>query len=316
MKKSEKYELLYKQVLSLAEGEQDAMAMMANTAALIHEAFGFWWTGFYRVVGEELVLGPFQGPVACSRIPFGRGVCGTAWQLQRTLVVPDVEQFPGHIACSSASRSEIVVPLIDHDRVVAVLDIDSEHLAMFDETDRAGLEKIAEVLAPLYFDIDNFQSDHGKIDEKTKQDLGKAENLAREAHQGQTDKSGADYIGHPLRVSARCKSPEAKIAGLLHDTIEDTYVTPQLLKDMGFDDEIVDAVIALSRRADETYAEFIVRAAQNEIAKEVKIADLEDNMDIRRLPEISEKDAMRLKKYLHSWRYLQGLEKSTDLIGD
>ena len=316
MSKNEKYELLYKQVLSLAEGERDREAMMANTAALIHEAFGFWWTGFYRVVGEELVLGPFQGPVACSRIPFGRGVCGTAWQLQRTLVVPDVEQFPGHIACSSASRSEIVVPLICHDRVVAVLDIDSEHLATFDETDQAGLEKIAEVLAPLYFDIDNFQSNHGKIDERTKQDLKKAENLAREAHQGQTDKSGADYIGHPLRVSTRCKSPEAKIAGLLHDTIEDTYVTPQLLKDMGFGDEIVDAVLALSRRADETYAEFIVRTSQNEIAKEVKIADLEDNMDIRRLPEISGKDAARLKKYLHSWRYLQGLEKTTDLIRD
>ena len=316
MSKNEKYELLYKQVLSLAEGERDREAMMANTAALIHEAFGFWWTGFYRVVGEELVLGPFQGPVACSRIPFGRGVCGTAWQLQRTLVVPDVEQFPGHIACSNASRSEIVVPLICRDQVVAVLDIDSEHIATFDETDQAGLEKIAEVLAPLYFDIDNFQSNHGKIDERTKQDLKKAENLAREAHQGQTDKSGANYIGHPLRVSTRCKSPEAKIAGLLHDTIEDTYVTPQLLKDMGFGDEIVDAVLALSRRADETYAEFIVRASQNEIAKEVKIADLEDNMDIRRLPEISEKDAARLKKYLHSWRYLQGLEKTTDLIRD
>ena len=146
MSKNEKYELLYKQVLSLAEGERDREAMMANTAALIHEAFGFWWTGFYRVVGEELVLGPFQGPVACSRIPFGRGVCGTAWQLQRTLVVPDVEQFPGHIACSSASRSEIVVPLVDHNRVVAVLDIDSEHLATFDETDRHYLERIAELL--------------------------------------------------------------------------------------------------------------------------------------------------------------------------
>ena len=149
MNKKEKYELLYKQVLSLAEGERDMVAMMANTAALIQETFGFWWTGFYRVAGEELVPGPFQGPVACSRIPFGRGVCGTAWQLRHTLVVPDVEQFPGHIACSSASRSEIVVPLICHDRVVAVLDIDSEHLATFDETDQIGLEKLAEVLAPL-----------------------------------------------------------------------------------------------------------------------------------------------------------------------
>lgn len=144
----------------------------------------------------------------------------------------------------------------------------------------------------------------------------KAEQLAREAHQGQKDKSGADYIGHPLRVSARCQSPKAKIAGLLHDTVEDTYVTPQLLKEMGFDDDIVEAVLALSRRADETYAEFIVRASQNEIAKEVKIADLEDNMDIRRLPELSEKDTIRIKKYLHSWRYLKGLENDTDLITD
>ena len=108
MDKNEKYELLYKQVLSLAEGERDREAMMANPAALIHEAFGFWWTGFYRVVGEELVLGPFQGPVACSRIPFGRGVCGTAWQLRHTLVVPDVEQFPGHIACSSIGSIHLI----------------------------------------------------------------------------------------------------------------------------------------------------------------------------------------------------------------
>ena len=144
--KQEKYELLYKQLLSLAEGESDEVALMANVAALLHDAFHFWWTGFYRVVGEELVLGPFQGPVACTRIPFGRGVCGTAWKMRQTLIVPDVEQFPGHIACSSASRSEIVVPLIRHDSVVAVLDIDSEHLATFDETDRVGLEKLAEVL--------------------------------------------------------------------------------------------------------------------------------------------------------------------------
>lgn len=146
--------------------------------------------------------------------------------------------------------------------------------------------------------------------------LEKAEQLAREAHKGQKDKSGVDYIGHPLRVSARCKSPKAKIAGLLHDTIEDTYVTPQLLKEMGFDDDIVEAVLALSRHADETYAEFIVRASQNEIAKEVKIADLEDNMDVRRLHEITEKDVTRIRKYLHSWRYLKGLENSTDLIND
>ena len=143
--------------------------------------------------------------------------------------------------------------------------------------------------------------------------LEKAEKLAREAHKGQKDKSGADYIGHPLRVAARCNNPKAKIAGLLHDTIEDTYVTSQLLKDMGFDDDIVEAVLALSRRPDETYAEFIVRASQNEIAKEVKIADLEDNMDVRRLCDITEKDAIRIRKYLHSWRYLKGLENNTDL---
>ena len=141
--------LLVKQCEALMEGESDTIARMANLSALIHVEMGFWWTGFYRVIGDELVLGPFQGPLACTRIPFGRGVCGTAWQLQRPLVVPDVEQFPGHIACSSASRSEIVVPLIFQDRVVAVLDIDSEHLATFDETDQAGLEKLAEVLAPL-----------------------------------------------------------------------------------------------------------------------------------------------------------------------
>ena len=146
--------------------------------------------------------------------------------------------------------------------------------------------------------------------------LEKAEKLAREAHKGQKDKSGADYIGHPLRVSARCNSTKAKIAGLLHDTIEDTYVTPQMLKEMGFDDDIVEAVLALSHRPDETYAEFIVRASKNEIAKEVKIADLEDNMDVRRLPEITDEDMLRVRKYLHSWRYLKGLENNTGLICD
>ena len=172
----------------------------------------------------------------------------------------------------------------------------------------------------LYFDRDNvlidFQSEFDKIDEKMKQDLEKAESLARDAHKGQTDKSGADYIGHPMRVSARCKNPKAKIAAWLHDTIEDTCVTPQLLRDKGFEEDIVQAVLALSRRSGETYAEFIIRVSQNEIAKEVKIADLEDNMDIRRLNEMSEKDCCRLRKYLHSWRYLKGLEQNTDLIGE
>ena len=144
--KEEKYALLYKQIASLVESESDTIANMANIAAMIHETFRFWWTGFYRVVGEELVLGPFQGPLACSRIAYGRGVCGTAWQEARTQVVPDVEQFPGHIACSSASKSEIVVPLLKDGKVTAVLDIDSEHLATFDETDKMWLERIVEKL--------------------------------------------------------------------------------------------------------------------------------------------------------------------------
>ena len=144
--KEEKYALLYKQIAAVTESESDAIANMANIAAMIHHTFGFWWTGFYRVVGEELVLGPFQGQLACSRIAYGRGVCGTAWKEQRTQVVPDVEQFPGHIACSSASKSEIVVPLFKDRKVIAVLDIDSEQLATFDETDRQWLERIMELL--------------------------------------------------------------------------------------------------------------------------------------------------------------------------
>ena len=144
--KEEKYALLYKQIVALVENESDGIANMANVAAMIHETFRFWWTGFYRVVGGQLVLGPFQGPLACSRIAYGRGVCGTAWKEACTQVVPDVEQFPGHIACSSASKSEIVVPLFKDGKVVAVLDIDSEHFATFDETDRLWLEKIIEIL--------------------------------------------------------------------------------------------------------------------------------------------------------------------------
>lgn len=144
--KEEKYALLYKQIAAVTESESDTIANMANVAAMIHATFGFWWTGFYRVVGEELVLGPFQGPLACSRIAYGRGVCGTAWQEARTQVVPDVELFPGHIACSSASKSEIVVPLLKDGKVTAVLDIDSEQLATFDETDKMWLERIVEKL--------------------------------------------------------------------------------------------------------------------------------------------------------------------------
>ncbi|MBR3775935.1 MAG: GAF domain-containing protein [Alistipes sp.] len=144
--KEQKYALLYKQIAALTEGENDTIANMANVAAMIHFTFGFWWTGFYRVAGEELVLGPFQGPLACSRIKYGRGVCGTAWRERQTQVVPDVEQFPGHIACSSLSRSEIVVPVWRGEEIVAVLDIDSEHLATFDEVDKEWLERIVALL--------------------------------------------------------------------------------------------------------------------------------------------------------------------------
>ena len=147
MEKTEKYRLLERQIAALLEGETDTVAKMANVAAVLHEAFGFWWTGFYRVAGDELLLGPFQGPVACMHIPFGKGVCGTAWKRNETVVVPDVELFPGHIACSSASRSEIVVPVHGPDgAVTAVLDIDSDRLATFDEEDQVWLEKIVKWL--------------------------------------------------------------------------------------------------------------------------------------------------------------------------
>ena len=147
MNKEEKYQLLTEQIRALTQGETDLVAKMANVAAAIHEEMGFFWTGFYRVVGEELILGPFQGPVACMHIPFGRGVCGSAWKQRTTLVVPDVEKFPGHIACSSLSRSEIVVPVFSPDgEIVAVLDIDSKELGSFDEIDRQHLEIICQLL--------------------------------------------------------------------------------------------------------------------------------------------------------------------------
>ena len=146
MNKTEKYQSLYKQLESLLSGEDDQIANMANMAALVHETFGFWWTGFYIVKGEQLVLGPFQGPIACTRIPYGKGVCGTSWKRQETIVVPDVEKFPGHIACSSLSRSEIVVPIFSNNEVYAVLDIDSKELATFDDADKEWLEKIVELL--------------------------------------------------------------------------------------------------------------------------------------------------------------------------
>lgn len=144
--KNEKYELLYKQIAAVVATESDPIANMANVSSMLHQTFGFWWTGFYRVVGGELVLGPFQGPMACTRIAKGRGVCGTAWSEERTIVVEDVDKFPGHIACSSLSRSEIVVPMWHNDEIIGVLDIDSEHLATFDSTDQEWLERIVQLL--------------------------------------------------------------------------------------------------------------------------------------------------------------------------
>ena len=147
--KTEKYAMLLPQIEAVVEGETDLIARMANVASMLHETFGFLWTGFYRVApeGNELVLGPFQGPMACSRIRYGRGVCGTAWAEQRTLTVPDVEAFPGHIACSSLSRSEVVVPILQHGTFIGVLDIDSTAYGTFDETDARFLEKIATLVA-------------------------------------------------------------------------------------------------------------------------------------------------------------------------
>ncbi len=154
MDKNATYQLLVKQVESLIEGENNIMGQLANAAALLHETMGWWWTGFYLVNGDTLQLGPFQGPVACYTIKRGRGVCGTAWDQNRTLVVPDVEQFPGHIACSSLSRSEIVVPLHDDRQDVAgVLDIDSKQLAAFDEVDAHWLEQIARVISRHAFSV-------------------------------------------------------------------------------------------------------------------------------------------------------------------
>ena len=142
----EKYESLIPQLKALFEDESDIVANMANVAAALKETFGFFWVGFYRVDGEQLVLGPFQGPVACTRIAYGRGVCGTAWKEGQTLLVPDVDQFPGHIACSSLSRSEIVVPAFKESKVCAVLDVDSDSLDAFSETDAVYLQKIVTLI--------------------------------------------------------------------------------------------------------------------------------------------------------------------------
>ena len=146
MTKEEKYKAILPQLKSLCDGETDLIAKMANFSALLHHEFGFWWTGFYRVVNNELLLGSFQGPIACVHIAYGRGVCGTAWKEQRTVVVPDVEEFPGHIACSSESRSEIVVPVFKGNEIIAVLDIDSRELGTFDEIDAHYLEQAVKFL--------------------------------------------------------------------------------------------------------------------------------------------------------------------------
>jgi len=140
--KAEQYQALVPQIKALLEGESDLIANLANMVAALKEQFGWLWTGFYLVKNDELVLGPFQGPVACTRIKKGRGVCGSSWQQAKTLVVPDVEKFPGHIACSSASRSEIVIPVIRNSEVVAVLDVDSIELDHFDAIDQQYLEHL------------------------------------------------------------------------------------------------------------------------------------------------------------------------------
>ena len=145
--KKEIYENLLPQLKSLVEGEADIIANMANVSARLKDTFNFWWVGFYRVVDEELVLGPFQGPLACTRIRKGKGVCGTAWQSAETVIVPDVDAFPGHIACSSLSRSEIVVPVVKNGEVIAVLDIDSEKLNNFDDIDKQYLEEAVSYFA-------------------------------------------------------------------------------------------------------------------------------------------------------------------------
>ncbi|MBR2457489.1 MAG: GAF domain-containing protein [Bacteroidaceae bacterium] len=152
--KEEKYQHFLPDWKLLIDGETDKIAVLSNTCAALREAFGFFWIGFYLVKNGQLVLGPFQGDVACYRIRKGRGVCGTAWAEARTQVVPDVEQFPGHIACSSLSKSEIVVPLMANNEVVGVLDIDSDQLNTFDETDRRYLEELVSVLSKTLYGND------------------------------------------------------------------------------------------------------------------------------------------------------------------
>jgi GAF domain-containing protein len=145
--KSDTYEAVLPQISSLVQGETDLIANLANVAAVLKEAFGFFWVGFYLDKGKDLVLGPFQGTLACTRIPYEKGVCGAAYSQRKTMLVPDVEKFPGHIACSSLSKSEIVVPVFSGGKVVAVLDVDSDKLNDFDETDKIYLEKLCSILS-------------------------------------------------------------------------------------------------------------------------------------------------------------------------
>lgn len=148
--KNEKYELLVPQIKSLVESESDLIANLANVSAVLKDAFNLFWVGFYLVKDDELVLGPFQGPIACTRIGYGRGVCGSSWKEAKAIIVPDVDKFPGHIACSSLSRSEIVVPLISDNKVVGVLDVDSLSLNDFDTIDEKYLSEICSVVSTLF----------------------------------------------------------------------------------------------------------------------------------------------------------------------
>ncbi|TCC98106.1 GAF domain-containing protein [Pedobacter frigidisoli] len=148
--KEEQYQALLPQIEGLVFGETDFVANMANVSAALKEQFNWFWVGFYLVKNDELVLGPFQGPVACTRIKKGKGVCGSSWQKSKTLIVPDVDQFPGHIACASASKSEIVLPLIKDGEVIGVLDVDSEFLDYFNDTDQVYLEKVITILLNQY----------------------------------------------------------------------------------------------------------------------------------------------------------------------
>ena len=148
--KEEKYSLLLKQIDALTFGEVNLIANLANVTAALRQTFSFFWVGFYIVEGNELILGPFQGDIACTRIQKGRGVCGTSWQESKSIIVPNVDEFPGHIACSSLSKSEIVIPILKYNKVVAILDIDSDILNDFDETDQKYLEKLCVQLSALF----------------------------------------------------------------------------------------------------------------------------------------------------------------------